>query len=89
MSAESSNVAQATVPNLVGLAMREALTAGSESGVVVTSENIDGRPLRLRTMRGRWIVTAQRPASGSRVPQWSGDLLDRVGLQGGITSLGG
>lgn len=71
MDAEPPNVAWVVVPNLLGMTVRDARRAGNDRGVVVTSADIDGPPLGALTWPGTWIVTAQRPAAGSRTERWS------------------
>lgn len=56
---------------MVGLTVRQARMEGHLSEVVVTSADVDGPPLGALTWPGIWVVTAQRPAAGSRVPRWS------------------
>jgi hypothetical protein len=64
-------VARVTVPSLVGMTVPEARKVGHDSGVVVTSVNLDGPPLGALTWPGTWVVTAQRPVPGSHVERWS------------------
>lgn len=70
-SAGSADTARVAVPALVGLSVREARRVGHDSGVVVTSTDVDGPPLGALTWPGTWIVTGQQPAAGSRVERWS------------------
>jgi len=71
MDAEPTGVARVAVPSLVGMTVRAARSVGHDSGVVVASADLDGPPLGTLTWPGTWIVTAQRPAAGSRVERWS------------------
>lgn len=71
MSAESRDVAWVRVPSLVGMTVPDARRVGHDSGVVVTSANVDGPPLGALTWPGTWMVTAQRPGAGSHVERWS------------------
>jgi hypothetical protein len=71
MDAEHPDVAWIAVPSLVGMTVSEARSAGHHSGVVVTSEHVDGPPLGALTWPGTWTVTAQRPIPGSHVERWS------------------
>jgi hypothetical protein len=71
MNAESRDVAWVKVPSLVGLTVPDARRVGHDSGVVVTSANVDGPPLGALTWPGTWMVTAQRPTAGSHVERWS------------------
>ena len=71
MGVEYPDVARVTVPLLVGMTAREARNVGHDSGVVVTSADVDGPPLGALTWPGTWIVTAQRPTAGSHVERWS------------------
>ncbi len=71
MDAESPKVARVTVPLLVGMTVRDARDAGHNSGVVVTSADLDGPPLAALTWPGTWIVIAQRPIAGSLAERWS------------------
>lgn len=58
------------MPDLVGMVVREARTVGHRAGVVVTSADMDGPPLGALTWPGTWVVTAQRPAPGTRLARW-------------------
>jgi len=71
MNAESRGVAWVRVPSLVGMTVPDARRVGQDSGVVVTSANLDGPPLGTLTWPGTWMVTAQRPGAGSHVERWS------------------
>jgi beta-lactam-binding protein with PASTA domain len=71
MDAESPDVAWVEVPSLVGMTVPEARRVGRDTGVVVTSADMDGPPLGALTWPGTWIVTAQRPTAGSQVERWS------------------
>ena len=71
MNAQPPEGAWATVPSLVGMTVHDARRAGHNSGVVVTSANVDGPPLGALTWPGIWVVTAQRPVPGSYVERWS------------------
>jgi PASTA domain len=71
MNAERPNAAWVRVPSLVGMTVPEARRVGHDSGVVVTSANVDGPPLGALTWPGIWVVTAQRPGPGSHVERWS------------------
>jgi beta-lactam-binding protein with PASTA domain len=71
MGAEPAGAGLIAVPNLVGMTVRDARSAGHHSGVVVTSADLDGPPLGALTWPGIWIVTAQRPAAGAYVERWS------------------
>jgi hypothetical protein len=68
-AADAADLVQ--VPALVGMRVREARATGHTARVVVVSSDLDGPPLGALTWPGIWIVTAQRPAAGSRVPRWS------------------
>ena len=76
-------VARVTVPLLVGLTVREARRVGHDSGVVVTSADVDGPPLGALTWPGIWIVTAQRPAAGSDVERWAAVVIEFEKRAGG------
>ena len=71
MSEESRDVTCVRVPSLVGMTVPDARRVGHDSGVVVTSANVDGPPLGALTWPGTWMVTAQRPGAGSHVERWS------------------
>jgi len=58
------------VPDLVGMVVREARSVGHRAGIVVTSADLDGPPLGALTWPGTWVVTAQRPAAGTRAARW-------------------
>jgi beta-lactam-binding protein with PASTA domain len=58
------------VPDLVGMVVREARSVGHRAGLVVTSADLDGPPLGALTWPGTWVVTAQRPAAGTRLARW-------------------
>ena len=60
-----STADEVTVPNVVGLTVREARRVAWEAGVVVAAADPDGPPLGALTWPGVWVVTAQRPAPGS------------------------
>lgn len=64
------------VPHLVGLTVRQARTTGHDAGVVVTSRDLDGPPLGELTWPGTWVVTAQDPAAGRRVPRGTPVMID-------------
>jgi beta-lactam-binding protein with PASTA domain len=81
MGAESPRVARVTVPVLTAMTVQEARRVGHKSGLVVTSADVDGPPLGARTWSGTWIVTAQRPAAGSRVPRWSAVVIEWAKLR--------
>jgi len=83
MDAEPPDIAQVVVPNLLGLTVRAARRAGHDSGVVVTSADVDGPPLGALTWPGTWIVTAQRPAAGSRTERWSTVMIEFQERPGG------
>ncbi|WP_253771272.1 PASTA domain-containing protein [Goodfellowiella coeruleoviolacea] len=55
------------VPDLVGLGVRVARQVGHDTGLVVTSADLDGPPLGALTWPGTWVVTDQRPAPGQLV----------------------
>jgi hypothetical protein len=76
MDAESRDVAWVAVPSLVGMTVREARRVGHDTGVVVTSADVDGPPLGALTWPGTWIVTAQRPIAGSQVERWSAVVIE-------------
>jgi len=61
----------ATVPNLIGLTVRDARNEGHGYGIVVTATDIDGPPLGALTWPGTWVVTGQDPAPGHEVPRGS------------------
>jgi hypothetical protein len=71
MDAESPGIALVAVPSLIGMTVREARRTGHDSGVVVSSADVDGPPLGALTWPGTWIVTAQHPVAGSRVERWA------------------
>lgn len=71
MDAESPGVAWVAVPSLIGMTVREARRVGHDTGVVVTSADVDGPPLGALTWPGTWIVIGQRPIAGSQVERWS------------------
>jgi beta-lactam-binding protein with PASTA domain len=71
MSAESRDVAWVTVPDLIGMTVPDARRTGHDSGVVVTSANVDWPPLGALTWPGTWMVIAQRPGAGAHVERWS------------------
>ncbi|MER5639019.1 hypothetical protein ABT095_18890 [Kitasatospora sp. NPDC002227] len=62
-----STADEVTVPDVVGLAMPRARQVAGEAGVVLAAEDPDGPPLRALTWPGEWVVTAQRPAPGTRM----------------------
>jgi beta-lactam-binding protein with PASTA domain len=62
---------EAVVPDVVGLTVPRAREIGHRLGLVVVSDDPDGRPLGAQTWPGVWIVTAQHPEPGSRVPRGS------------------
>lgn len=70
------SAARVTAPRLVGVTVHQARTLGHDHGVVVTSADIDGPPLGALTWPGTWVVTAQRPVAGSRVPRWSSVVIE-------------
>ena len=76
------------VPQLVGLVVRDARTAGHQAGVVVVSADVDGPPLGGLTWPGVWIVTAQRPAPGAWVPRWDNVVIEFEELRGGEHAAG-
>jgi beta-lactam-binding protein with PASTA domain len=82
MGAESPDVSRATVPNLIGMAVREARSLGQDSGVMVTSADMDGPPLSALTWPGTWIVTGQHPSAGSHVDRWSTVVVEFEELRG-------
>jgi hypothetical protein len=85
MDAESPDAAWVAVPILAGMTVREARRVGHDSGVVVTSADIDGPPLGALTWPGTWIVTAQRPTAGSHVDRWSTVVIEfEEGPSGGV-----
>jgi hypothetical protein len=82
MNAESRDVAWVKVPSLVGMTVPAARRAGHDSGVVVTSANVDGPPLGALTWPGTWMVTAQRPTAGSHVERWSRVIIEFTEVPG-------
>jgi beta-lactam-binding protein with PASTA domain len=83
MGVEYPDVARVTVPLLVGMTVREARRAGHNSGVVVTSADMDGPPLGALTWPGTWTVIAQRPVAGSRVERGSAVVIEFEERPGG------
>lgn len=73
MPEERTHAGQVELPDFVGLTVPVARKWGHDVGVVVTSVNLDGPPLGTLTWPGTWIVTAQEPASGSRMAR--GDIV--------------
>jgi hypothetical protein len=71
------------VPDLVGMVVREARTVGHRAGVVVTSADLDGPPLGALTWPGTWVVTAQRPAAGTRLTRWDTVVIEFEEIPGG------
>jgi hypothetical protein len=71
------------VPQLVGMVVPDARTAGHQAGVVVVSGDVDGPPLGGLTWPGVWIVTGQRPVAGTRVPRWENVVIEFEELRGG------
>lgn len=64
------------VPDLVGMTVPDARQSGHHAGVVVISANPDGPPLGGLTWPGTWIVTAQHPAPGARLPRWGNVVIE-------------
>ncbi|MEU4764539.1 PASTA domain-containing protein [Actinosynnema sp. NPDC023794] len=69
-------MADAEVPHLVGLTVRQARQTGHDAGVVVTSRDVDGPPLGALTWPGTWVVTAQDPTAGRRVRRGATVVID-------------
>jgi PASTA domain len=86
MDAESPDVTSVEVPSLVGMTVREARRVGHDTGVVVTSADIDGPPLGALTWPGTWVVTAQRPVAGSPVERWSAVVIEFRERPGGSSA---
>lgn len=76
MDAESPGVTHVAVPSLVGMTVREARRVGHDTGVVVTSADVDGPPLGALTWPGTWMVIAQHPIAGSQVERWSAVVIE-------------
>lgn len=74
---------QVEVPLLVGLAVPDARGVGHRAGVVVVSADADGSPPGGLTWPGIWVVTAQRPAAGTRVPRWGNVAIEFQESRGG------
>ncbi|AEW98371.1 PASTA domain-containing protein [Streptantibioticus cattleyicolor] len=62
-----ANADEVTVPDIVGLTVTRARAVAWEAGLVVTTDDPDGPPVRALTWQGVWVVTAQHPAPGSRM----------------------
>ncbi|MGW2645045.1 hypothetical protein ACWC2T_08995 [Streptomyces sp. NPDC001393] len=61
------NADEVTVPDVVGLIVTRARDVAWEAGLVIAAGDPDGPPVRALTWPGVWVVTAQRPAPGSRM----------------------
>ncbi|MGW2643114.1 PASTA domain-containing protein [Streptomyces sp. NPDC001348] len=61
------NADEVTVPDLVGLIVTHARDVAWAAGLVIAADDPDGPPVRALTWPGVWVVTAQRPAPGSRM----------------------
>lgn len=59
------NVAEAVVPDLVGMLVADARKSAWAVGLVAVAADPDGPPLGALTWPGTWIVTAQRPQPGT------------------------
>jgi hypothetical protein len=57
------------VPNFIGLTVPIARQIGHDTGIVITAKDLDGPPLGTLTWPGTWVVTAQEPTSGHRLPR--------------------
>lgn len=67
---------QVTVPDVVGLEMREARRLGGSAGVTLSAADPDGPPLGALTWPGTFVVTAQRPGPGTRIRKWGTVVVD-------------
>lgn len=72
----SDEAGHVVVPMLVGMTVADARQAGHRARLVVVSADVDGPPLGALTWPGTWMVTAQRPAAGSRVPDWDNVVIE-------------
>ncbi|MEV7009934.1 PASTA domain-containing protein [Streptosporangium sp. NPDC051022] len=73
---------ESEVPDLVGLTVHVARQTGHDAGLVVTSRDVDGPPLSVLTWPGTWVVTAQHPPPGTRLPRWENVMIDFEKLSG-------
>lgn len=69
MSQSERGADQVEAPDLVGLTVPIARRVGHDSGIVVIGPDLDGPPLGALAWPGTWIVTAQDPSPGHRVPR--------------------
>lgn len=74
------------VPDLVGLTVPVARNVGHDAGFVVTAVDANGPPLGTLTWPGTWIVTAQHPRPGTRLPRWDRVVIDFEKLPGDETA---
>ncbi|MDH6109362.1 hypothetical protein P3T36_000134 [Kitasatospora sp. MAP12-15] len=78
-----SNADEVTVPDIVGLIVTHAREVAWEAGLVIASDDPDGPPVRALTWPGVWVVTAQRPAPGSRMRRRGSLVVEFKELPGG------
>lgn len=64
------------VPNVVGMAVREARRAARLGGFELATADPDGTPISVYAQHIRWTVVAQRPASGVPAPVHSTIVVD-------------
>lgn len=78
-----SNSAEVTVPDVVGLIVTHARAVASKAGLALATDDPDGPPVGALTWPGVWLVTAQRPAAGTRMRRWGSLVIDFRELPGG------
>ncbi|MBN6040573.1 PASTA domain-containing protein [Amycolatopsis sp. 195334CR] len=59
-----------TVPDVVGMTVRDGRRVATEAGVALAQPDPDGPPLGALTWPGVWVITAQDPPPGSQLYRW-------------------
>lgn len=60
------------VPDVVGMVFTVARELAAASEIALASPDLDGEPIGTVAWPGVFVVTAQDPAAGARLPRWGG-----------------
>lgn len=71
-----------TVPNVVGMHIRDAMKAASDAGLTLAQPDPDGPPLGALTWPGDFWITRQTPPPGARLWRWDPLIVEWTATRG-------
>jgi hypothetical protein len=71
-----------TVPNVVGMHIRDARKAASDAGLTLAQPDADGPPIGALTWPGDFWITRQTPPPGARLWKWDSLIVEWTASRG-------